>query len=79
MSDKTSAAMSAIRCEWGAEDHIEDLTAVGGREFATHCLISYVAGGQAAPSSQGSLMPTSAAKWWSAPRRTAQTTIRPGI
>jgi deazaflavin-dependent oxidoreductase (nitroreductase family) len=54
MSDETSAAISAVRRDWvaehrdaylasgGAEGHIMDITAVGGRAFATHCLIKYV-------------------------------------
>jgi deazaflavin-dependent oxidoreductase (nitroreductase family) len=54
MSDESAAAISAVRKDWGmehrarylssggAEGHIEDLTAVGGRPFATHCLIKYV-------------------------------------
>jgi deazaflavin-dependent oxidoreductase (nitroreductase family) len=53
MSDETSAAVSAVRRDWGqehrlryltsggAEGHIEDLTAVGGRPFATNCLIRF--------------------------------------
>lgn len=53
MSDETSAAISATRRDWvaehremylrsgGAEGHIVDITAVGGRSFATHCLIRY--------------------------------------
>lgn len=51
MSDETAAAISAVRRDWGAEHrqrylrsggadgYIEDLTPVGGRAFATHCLI----------------------------------------
>jgi deazaflavin-dependent oxidoreductase (nitroreductase family) len=54
MSDETSAAISAVRRDWvaehrdaylasgGAQGHIMDITAVGGRAFATHCLIRYV-------------------------------------
>lgn len=54
MSDETSAAISAVRRDWasehrdmylqsgGAEGHIMDITAVGGRAFATHCMIKYV-------------------------------------
>ena len=54
MSDETSSAISAVRRDWaaehrakylesgGADGHIEDLTAVGGRPFASHCLIKYV-------------------------------------
>lgn len=53
MSDESSAAISAVRRDWvmdhresylrsgGVEGHIMDLTAVGGRTFATHCLIKY--------------------------------------
>jgi deazaflavin-dependent oxidoreductase (nitroreductase family) len=53
MSDETSAAISAVRRDWasehrdmylqsgGAEGHIMDITAVGGRAFATHCMIKY--------------------------------------
>jgi deazaflavin-dependent oxidoreductase (nitroreductase family) len=53
MSDETSAAISAVRRDWamdhrnmylrsgGAQGHIMDITAVGGRAFATHCLIKY--------------------------------------
>lgn len=53
MSDESSAAISAVRRDWGqehrlryltsggADGHVEDLTAVGGRPFATHCLIRY--------------------------------------
>ena len=54
MSDESSAAISAQRRDWvfehreqylrsgGAEGHIMDITAVGGRSFATHCLIKYI-------------------------------------
>lgn len=54
MSDESSAAISAVRRDWvtehremylrsgGAEGHIMDITAVGGRSFATHCMIRYV-------------------------------------
>ena len=54
MSDESAAAISAVRRDWvmkhremylgsgGAEGHIMDITAVGGRAFATHCLIKYV-------------------------------------
>lgn len=54
MSDETSAAISAVRRDWvsehremylrsgGAEGHIMDITPVGGRSFATHCMIKYV-------------------------------------
>jgi deazaflavin-dependent oxidoreductase (nitroreductase family) len=53
MSDESSAAISAVRRDWvtehresylksgGTEGHIMDLTAVGGRSFATHCLVRY--------------------------------------
>ena len=53
MSDESSAAISAVRRDWvgehrhsylssgGTEGHIMDITAVGGRAFATHCLIKY--------------------------------------
>lgn len=53
MSDETSAAISAVRRDWvsehrqiylrsgGVDGHIMDITAVGGRAFATHCLIKY--------------------------------------
>lgn len=53
MSDESAAAISAVRRDWvaehrlmylrsgGAEGHIMDITAVGGRAFATHCLIRY--------------------------------------
>lgn len=53
MSDESYAAISATRRDWvtehrtmylasgGAEGHIMDITAVGGRDFATHCLIKY--------------------------------------
>jgi deazaflavin-dependent oxidoreductase (nitroreductase family) len=54
MSDESSAAISAVRRDWvsehrdvyirlgGAEGHIMDITAAGGRSFATHCLIKYI-------------------------------------
>lgn len=54
MSDADSAAIRAVRRDWvtehremylrsgGAEGHIMDITAVGGRSFATHALIKYV-------------------------------------
>lgn len=54
MSNESAAAISAVRRDWvsehrdsylssgGAEGHIMDITAVGGRSFATHCLIRYV-------------------------------------
>lgn len=53
MSDESSAAISAVRRDWvsehrqmylrsgGVEGHIMDITAVGGRSFATHCLVKY--------------------------------------
>lgn len=53
MSDDTSATIREARGDWaaqhrdrylasgGADGHIEDLTAVGGHPFATHCLIKY--------------------------------------
>ncbi len=53
MSDETSAEIRDSRRNWmidhrdsyltsgGAEGHIMDLTAVGGRPFATHCLVKY--------------------------------------
>jgi deazaflavin-dependent oxidoreductase (nitroreductase family) len=53
MSNESSAAISAVRRDWvtehrqlylrsgGAEGHIVDITAVGGRAFATHCMIKY--------------------------------------
>lgn len=53
MSDVSSAAISAVRRDWvfehremylrsgGAEGHIMDITPVGGRAFATHCMIRY--------------------------------------
>ena len=54
MSDETSAAIRETRKDWvvehremylesgGAKGHIMDITAVGGRKFATHCMIKYV-------------------------------------
>lgn len=54
MSDDSYKAISATRRDWvsehrekylrsgGTEGHIEDITAVGGRAFATHCMIKYV-------------------------------------
>jgi deazaflavin-dependent oxidoreductase (nitroreductase family) len=54
MSDESSAAISAVRRDWaaehrlsylrsgGADGHIMDITPVGGRSFATHCLVKYV-------------------------------------
>lgn len=53
MSNETSAAISAVRRDWvsehrdmylqsgGVEGHIMDITAVGGRAFATHCMVRY--------------------------------------
>ncbi len=53
MSDESSAAISEDRRDWvfehresylrsgGSEGHIMDITAVGGRYFATHCLVKY--------------------------------------
>lgn len=53
MSNESAAAISAVRRDWGAEHrlrylqsggaegHIEDLTPVGGRPFATNCLLKY--------------------------------------
>ena len=53
MSDASSAAIREARNNWvgdhrdrylrsgGVEGHIEDLTPVGGRDFATHCLVKY--------------------------------------
>ncbi len=53
MSDESSAAISAVRRDWvtehresylrsgGVEGHIMDITAVGGRSFASHCLVKY--------------------------------------
>src|ERR1700751_3629607 len=53
MSNESSATISAVRRDWvsehremylrsgGAEGHIMDITAVGGRNFATHCMIKY--------------------------------------
>lgn len=54
MSDESANAISATRRDWvfehresylrsgGAEGHIMDITAVGGRAFATHCLVKYI-------------------------------------
>ncbi|MEE2852584.1 MAG: nitroreductase/quinone reductase family protein [Actinomycetota bacterium] len=54
MADPDAAAMQATRANWisehleiyltsrGAQGHIFDLTAVGGREMTTHCLIRCV-------------------------------------
>lgn len=53
MSDETSAAIRDNRKDWvtehrdmylssgGAQGHIMDITPVGGRAFATHCLVKY--------------------------------------
>lgn len=53
MSDETMRAISKARRDWvsehrdmylgtgGAQGHIMDITAVGGRSFATHCLVKY--------------------------------------
>lgn len=53
MSNESAAAISAVRRDWvsdhrdmylrsgGSEGHIMDITAVGGRNFATHCMIKY--------------------------------------
>lgn len=53
MSDDTSAVIREARKDWatehremylesgGARGHIMDITPVGGRSFATHCLIKY--------------------------------------
>lgn len=54
MSDDSSAAIRETRKDWvtehrelylqsgGAKGHVMDITAVGGRAFATHCMIKYV-------------------------------------
>ena len=54
MSDESSAEIRDARKDWvvehremylrsgGAKGHIMDITAVGGRSFATHCLVKYV-------------------------------------
>jgi deazaflavin-dependent oxidoreductase (nitroreductase family) len=54
MSDDTATAIRETRRDWisehremylrsgGAQGHIMDVTAVGGRSFATHCLVKYV-------------------------------------
>jgi len=54
MSDDSSAAIRETRRDWvtehremylrsgGAQGHIMDITAVGGRSFATHCLVKYI-------------------------------------
>ena len=53
MSDASSGAIRETRRDWvvehramylksgGTQGHIMDITAVGGRNFATHCLIKY--------------------------------------
>ncbi|MBW8783336.1 MAG: nitroreductase family deazaflavin-dependent oxidoreductase [Novosphingobium sp.] len=53
MSDESAAEIRAERKDWvvehremylrsgGAKGHIMDITAVGGRSFATHCMIKY--------------------------------------
>lgn len=53
MSDDTAAAIRETRKDWitehremylqsgGAKGHIMDVTEVGGRNFATHCMIKY--------------------------------------
>lgn len=53
MSDESSAEIRDARRDWvtthremylrsgGSQGHIMDITAVGGRAFATHCLIRY--------------------------------------
>lgn len=54
MSDETMQVIRESRRDWvtehrdmylssgGAKGHIMDITPVGGREFATHCLVKYV-------------------------------------
>lgn len=54
MSDESSSEIAATRKDWiaehremylnsgGAQGHIMDITAVGGKSFATHCMIKYV-------------------------------------
>ena len=54
MSDESSYEIAAVRKDWiaehremylnsgGAQGHIMDITAVGGKSFATHCLVKYV-------------------------------------
>jgi deazaflavin-dependent oxidoreductase (nitroreductase family) len=54
MSDETSAAIRETRKDWisehraiylqsgGAQGHIMDITAVGGRYLGTHCMVKYV-------------------------------------
>ena len=53
MSNESAAAISAVRRDWvtehrqmylqsgGVQGHIMDITAVGGRSFASHCLVKY--------------------------------------
>ena len=53
MSDESSAAIREERKDWvtehrdmylssgGAQGHIMDITPVGGRNFATHCMVKY--------------------------------------
>lgn len=53
MSDESSAAIRDERKDWvtehrdmylssgGAQGHIMDITPVGGRNFATHCMVKY--------------------------------------
>ncbi len=53
MTDETSAAIRETRRDWitehremylrsgGAQGHIMDITAVGGHNFTTHCMIKY--------------------------------------
>ena len=53
MSDESSQAISDTRRDWvsehrdlylssgGTRGHIMDITAVGGKSFATHCLVKY--------------------------------------
>ena len=53
MSDASSAEISKVRRDWatehreiylrsgGTQGHIMDITAVGGHQFSTHCLIRY--------------------------------------
>ena len=54
MSDEMMKVIREARRDWvtehremylasgGAEGHIMDITAVGGRDFATHCLVKYI-------------------------------------
>lgn len=54
MSDESSAAIRDTRQDWvtehremyldsgGVQGHIMDITPVGGRTFATHCLVKYI-------------------------------------